>query len=280
MPEFPSARPLKRAIAGQVAALFNDKARGQTPVIRQPDSLFGPQAVAWRVHGDVTAMMAGGIASLLLQMLHPAVLAGVWDHSNFRTDMAGRLRRTARFIALTTYGGAAEATAAIARVRAIHAHVTGHLPDGTAYAANDPALLAWVHLTETTCFLDAWIRYAEPGMTAADQDRYFAETAQIGEALGAAPVPCSRAQAAALFTAMRPALRHDARTAEVARLVLRPSPQNLATAPFHALTITAAIDLLPGWARRLHGLHSPLLARPLIRAATLATAETLRWAFR
>jgi uncharacterized protein (DUF2236 family) len=30
---------------------------------------------------------------LLLQMLHPAVLAGVWDHSNFRSDMHGRLRR-------------------------------------------------------------------------------------------------------------------------------------------------------------------------------------------
>ncbi len=49
-------------------------------------------------------MMVGGVAALLLQMLHPAVLAGVWDHSNFRTDMLGRLRRTARFIAMTTYG--------------------------------------------------------------------------------------------------------------------------------------------------------------------------------
>ena len=53
----------------------------------------------------MTSMMVGGVAGLLLQMLHPAVLAGVWDHSNFRNDMHGRLRRTARFIALTTYGG-------------------------------------------------------------------------------------------------------------------------------------------------------------------------------
>jgi uncharacterized protein (DUF2236 family) len=93
---------IKHAIATRVSALFNDRARGEAPVKRRPDGLFGPRAVAWRVHGDVTSMMVGGIAALLLQMLHPAVLAGVWDHSNFRTDMHGRLRRTARFIALTT----------------------------------------------------------------------------------------------------------------------------------------------------------------------------------
>src|ERR1700722_8457426 len=168
-----AARPIKQAIAAQVVALFNDRARGEKPVVRRPDGLFGPGAVAWRVHGDVTSMMVGGVSGLLLQMLHPAVLAGVWDHSNFRSDMHGRLRRTARFIATTTYGSKEDAKAAIARVRAVHNHVRGTLPNGRVYAANDPSLLAWVHVTEATSFLDAWIRYAEPGMLAADQDRYF-----------------------------------------------------------------------------------------------------------
>src|SRR6201996_2350891 len=178
------ARPLKQAIAREVVALFNDKSRGERPVQRRPDGLFGPDAVAWAVHGDVTSMIVGGVSGLLLQMLHPAVLAGVWDHSNFRNDMHGRLRRTARFIALTTYGGQAEAQAAIARVRGIHDRVRGTLPDGRAYAANDPSLLAWVHVTEATSFLDAWMRYAEPAMSRSDQDRYFAEIAQVGLALG------------------------------------------------------------------------------------------------
>ena len=181
------ARPVKHALAAGVGSIFNDRARGEQPVVRREDGLFGRDAVAWRVHGDVASMMVGGIASLLLQMLHPAVLAGVWDHSNFRADMHGRLRRTARFIALTTYGGKAEAEAVIARVRGIHEHVRGVLPNGTPYAANEPALLAWVHVTETTSFLEAWIRYAEHGMPAADQDRYFVEMARIGEALGAGP---------------------------------------------------------------------------------------------
>ena len=273
------AQPVKDAIAGRVVALFNDRARGERPVMRRSDGLFGPRSVAWRVHGDVTSMMVGGIAALLLQMLHPAVLAGVWDHSNFRTDMQGRLRRTARFIALTTYGGRAEAEAVIAHVRGIHDHVRGVLPGGTPYVANDPALLAWVHLTEATSFLSAWMRYAEPGMPGADQDRYYAEMARVAEALGADPIPRSRAEARRLMEAMRPGLRCDARTREIARLVLAQPAPSRAAEPLQALTMQAGVDLLPDWARRMHGLHNPALARPLVRAGTLGIARTLRWAF-
>ena len=186
---FLPTRLLKSAIAAQVVGLFKDQSRREKPVTRRADGLFGPHSVAWRVHGDVTSMLVGGIAALLLQMLHPAVLAGVWDHSNFQTDLHGRLRRTARFIALTTYGGRAEAETAIARVRRIHESVQGSLANGTAYSANDPSLLAWVHVTEAMSFLGAWIRYAEPTMSAADQDRYFTEVARIASALGANPVP-------------------------------------------------------------------------------------------
>src|SRR5277367_3281705 len=119
----PFTRPLKQAIANEVVAVFNDRSRGDTPVVRSADALFGPKSVVWRVHGDVTTMMVGGVAALLLQMLHPAVLAGVWDHSNFREDMLGRLRRTARFISITSYASRQEAEAAIANVRAIHGRI-------------------------------------------------------------------------------------------------------------------------------------------------------------
>ncbi len=274
------ARSIKGAITERVVALFNDRARGEAPVIRRPDGLFGPKAVAWRVHGDVTSMLVGGISSLLLQMLHPAVLAGVWDHSNFRTDMHGRLRRTARFIALTTYGGREEAEAVIARVRHIHGRLGGILPDGKPYAANDPALLAWVHVTEAISFLNAWRRYVEPGMPLAEQDRYFAEMAQVARALGAAPVPFDRAGARRLVDAYRPQLRTDARTREVRDLVLKGAQADLLAAGLQALGNQAAIDLLPDWARRMHGLPNPLVARPLVRAGTLGVAQALRWAFR
>ena len=277
----PSAvtQPVKRAITAKVVGVFNDRARGEQPVQRQQDGLFSPQSVVWRVHGDVASMMVGGIAGLLLQMLHPAVLAGVWDHSNFRADMRGRLRRTARFIALTTYGGKTEAEAAIDRVRRIHDRVAGTLPDGTPYAANDPASLAWVHVTETTSFLDAWIRYVEPKMTMPDQDSYFAQMAQVGQALGADPVPHSRREANDLLDTMRPNLRCDARTREIARLILTQPAQTIWGEPIQALTMDAGIDLLPPWAIELHRLHPPTLTKPLVRLGTLRVAQTLRWAF-
>ncbi len=271
---------IRRLIARKVTGVFNDASRGERPVTRRPDGLFGPDSVAWRVHGDVTSMMVGGVCSLLLQMLHPAVLAGVWDHSNFRADMHGRLRRTARFIALTTYGGPDEANAMIERVRRIHSAVTGTLQDGTPYRADDPDLLAWVHVTETLSFLNAWIRYAEPDMPAERQDRYFAEVARIGRSLGADPVPTSRREAERLVERMRPQLVADGRTATVAGLILSQQIGQPMLAPAIGLTLRAGVDLLPDWAQTMHGLRPSLIERHATRAGAATLARTLRWAFR
>ena len=141
--EFLPTAVIRRALVGRVRAVFNDRAKGQKPIVRSSDALFPRDSVIWRVHGDVTTMMVGGISALLMQMLHPAALAGIWDHSTFRDDMLGRLRRTARFIAVTTYADQADALAAVERVKDVHSRVTGSLPDGTPYSANEPHLLAW-----------------------------------------------------------------------------------------------------------------------------------------
>ncbi|MDE0880665.1 MAG: oxygenase MpaB family protein [Sphingomonas bacterium] len=274
------AEQLRRAIAGRVVALFNDASRGEAPVTRSEDSFFGKDSIAWRVHGDVTSMMVGGMASLMLQMLRPAVLAGVWDHSNFRADMHGRLRRTARFIATTTYGERTHAEAAIERVRRIHDHVDGVLPDGTPYRANDPAALAWVHVTETTSFLAAWRRYGDRSMSRADADRYIAEMASIGRALGADPVPRTVREAEMMIDALRGAAKSDDRTRTVLDLILADVDDDPRLRPAVALIRAAAIDLLPGWARRMHGLSAPVAKRPLVRGGTMALAETIRWSFR
>jgi len=129
----PSPPPAVRdAIVAQVRRLVGGTGDDSVERRRTDTGLFGPESVCWRVHGDLTSMMVGGIAALLLQMLHPGALAGVWDHSDFRRDMRGRLQRTARFIAGTTYGDRAEAQALIDRVRGIHDQVAGALPDGRA----------------------------------------------------------------------------------------------------------------------------------------------------
>lgn len=270
--------PVRRALVKQVRATFNDQSRGEKLVPASDEALFPRGSVIRRVHGDVTSMMVGGIAALLTQMLHPKALAGVRDHSDVHEDMLGRLRRTARFIAVTTYGHREKAEAAIARVKAIHEQVSGTLADGTPYRATNPHLLAWVHVAGAINFLDAWRRYGEPAMSPSDQDRYFAESGEIARLLDADPVPRTRAEAGRQIAEFRSELRSDARTREFRTLVLRAPAHSMSEASVQRLLMNAAVDLMPDFARTMHGLERPLFP-PLVRGATLGVASTLRWAF-
>ncbi|KWK52681.1 histidine kinase [Burkholderia stagnalis] len=241
--------------------------------------LFGPDAVCWRVHADFASMMTGGISALLLQALHPLALAGVWDHSSFRTDILGRLRRTATFISGTTFGNSADALALIERVKAIHAKVSGVAPDGRPYRADDPALLTWVHVAEVSSFLAAHLRYVNPALPGELQDRYYAETARIAEMLGAQAVPRSRAEIAAYLTCMRPELEAGPRTFEVMRILLNAPVARPVMRPAATLVMHAGIDLLPPWAQDMLGVSTLApLRRAFVRPGVRAVAPVLRWA--
>ncbi|MEA9978229.1 oxygenase MpaB family protein [Pseudomonas sp. 10B1] len=242
--------------------------------------LFGPQAICWQVHADFSSMLIGGISALLLQALHPLALAGVWDHSTFRQDMMGRLRRTGQFIAGTTFGSTQDANWLIEKVRTIHLQVTGTALDGRPYAASDPDLLTWVHVAEVSSFLGAHLRYRNPDLSIADQDRYYAEVASIAERLGARDIPRSRQAVADYLERMRPQLVCDERSLEVLRLLrAAPAPSRLAK-PFGVLMMQAGIELLPLWACSLLGLSQHPLQRSFIRASINRSSPILRWAMR
>lgn len=263
----------------QVRGVFNDTAGGQKPVPPSDEALFKRNSPIRMVHADIVGMMVGGIRALLLQMLHPAALQGVLDHSNFREDMHGRLRRTARFIAVTTFGHRDEAQSAIERVNRIHARVTGTLPDGTPYSATTPRTLAWVHVTEASSFLAAYKRHVRPDMPGHEQDEYFRQFALIARALGADPVPTNRNEAEELFRDMRSDLRTSPEAREVARLVL--TQRASGTPPgLQAMLAAEAVEMLPPFARTMLGLTRPGIAALPARAATWGVGKTLRWAFK
>ncbi|ANS41878.1 oxygenase MpaB family protein [Serratia inhibens] len=242
--------------------------------------LFGPQSVIWRVHCDFTSMLCGGVSALLLQMLHPLALAGVWDHSNFREDMLGRLRRTSQFVSVTTFGPTAEAERLIDKVRAIHLRVTGVSNDGRPYAASDPDLLTWVHVVESSCFLASHLRYRNPHLSPELQDRYYQETARVAAALGARDIPTSCAAVADYLQRMRPQLVCDERTREVARILLAaPAPSALAR-PFGWLVMQAGIDLLPDWAQQQFDFYPGRLRRRLVRVGAGGVGKVLRASMR
>ena len=270
---------LRQQLVERVRAVFNDTAGGEAPVPVSDEALFARDTPIRMVHADVVAMMVGGIRGLLLQMLHPHALQGVLDHSNFRADMHGRLRRTARFIAVTTFGHRDAATEAIARVNRIHEAVTGTLPDGTPYSARNPRTLAWVHVAEASSFLAAYVRLVRPAMPHAERDEYYRQFALVARALGADPVPETQREAEELLRAFRSELRATAATREVASLVLDQRPQGAPPA-VQAMLGTEAVALLPPFARAMLGLDRPSLLALPARAATWGMGRTLRWAFR
>ncbi|MEH3047518.1 oxygenase MpaB family protein [Sphingomonas adhaesiva] len=269
---------MRDAMAARLRGLVGS---GEVDLARAPGDpgLIPATSPAWAVHGDFAAMMIGGISALLLQMLHPGALAGVWDHSDFRNDRLRRLRRTAQFIAVTTFGATDAAETAIAHVRAIHDRVHGTRPDGTRYDANDPALLTWVHVAEVDSFLRAYLRYRDATLGAAEQDRYLADVAIVAERLGARDVPRSRAEVTAYLAQVRPLLRGDHRVRAVADALLAPG-EDAAQAAGLSLASAAAVDLLPDWAAAMHDRRPPALARPAIRAGAGGMSRLVRWALR
>ena len=270
---------LRLKLVDQVRATFNDQASGQKPVPPSDEALFEKDTPIRRVHADLVGMMTGGVRALLLQMLHPHALQGVLDHSNFREDMHGRLQRTARFIAVTSFGHRDDAQKAIERVNRIHAKVGGTLPDGTPYEATNPRTLAWVHVTEAQSFLAGYLRHVRPNMPGFEQDEYYRQFAVIARALGADPVPTTRREAEALFRELRSDLSPSAQAREIAQLVLSQRPKGT---PAAVQTVIGAesVAMLPPFARSMLGLQTPVLAALPARAATWGVGRTLRWAFK
>jgi uncharacterized protein (DUF2236 family) len=231
-----------------------------------------------RVHGD-SSMFAGGITALLLQSLHPLAMAAVAGHSGYRGDPWGRLQRTSYFLAVTSFGTASDARAAIARVRAIHQRITGTAPDGRPYAASDPHLLTWVHIAEADSFLRAHARFGARPLDQAGRDGYVADLARIGIELGVPDPPRTEAELTARIACYRAELAGTAAAREAARFLLLTPPLPAIARPPYAVLAAAAVSLLPGWARRpLHLPRLPVTEAALVRPAGHAMVHAIRWA--
>ena len=240
-------------------------------------SLFEPDSAIWRVHADVS-MFIGGLRALLLQTLHEPTMTGVAEHSDYRNEPLGRLRRTANFLGVTTYGPRSAAMETIEAVRHIHDRVHGTLADGTPYAANDPHLLGWVHATEVDSFLRSYQRYATRRLDAARADQYVAEMAVVATLMGVENPPTDRAALHATLHSYRRELRVTPRTREAVRFLMHP-PFPLLARPTYNVIASAAVSLLPGYARRLLWLPVPPGVEPLmVRPVATALMRTLGWA--
>ncbi|ARC56375.1 hypothetical protein AS850_04705 [Frondihabitans sp. 762G35] len=222
---------------------------------------FGPGSAVWAVHGGMSTIPAG-VRALLVQALHPGALAGVHDHSRYREDPLGRLAGTIRWIFTVSYGSQEAARHASDWVLRLHEKVVGSYVDGHGrehdYRANDPDLLAWVHMAFADSFLEAALAWGAdiPG----GPDAYVREWAIAGELMGVEDPPRSVAEMKAQLRSFdeRGVLERSARTDDVVRFLKRPPLFPVLRVGYPVLFNGAVGTLSPRF-RELLGLEAPRL---------------------
>ncbi|GIF08795.1 oxygenase MpaB family protein [Actinoplanes siamensis] len=229
--------------------------------------LFGPDSITWKLHRE-PILMLGGLRSLYLQALHPRAVAGVAQNSSYRSDMWGRLTRTADYVTTVIFGSTTEAEQAGARLRRLHSRLRGADPrTREVFRLDDPDLLRWVHVAEVESFLTT-ARRAGVSLTPAEIDTYYTEQLRAAELVGLDPatVPATAAEVDDYYAAMRPELRLTRDGAEAAFfLTVPPIPDRWGGLALRlGLTLGpprwaylglagTAIGLLPPWARKMYG---------------------------
>ena len=140
--------------------------------------MYGPDSEAWALNRESMLLLGAGPRALLLQIAHPAVAAGVDEHSDFRADPWRRLAGTLKSYLTIVYGTGPVARAEIRRLNALHRGIVG-----TGYSARDPELSRWVHATLVDSTLVANDRWIEP-LSRERRARAYEETRPIGRAFG------------------------------------------------------------------------------------------------
>ncbi|MGP3999800.1 oxygenase MpaB family protein [Streptomyces sp. 8N706] len=136
----------------------------------------------WSVAGEIRSVMALP-AALTMQVAHPAVGAGVDDHSVFRTDPWGRAERSLASVQRWVYGGEAAAEEG-RRLRRLHGAIRGTDAHGRPYHALTPANYTWVHATGFPVYRHAQRMLGRRPYTEAQEHRLYAEWLQVGRVLG------------------------------------------------------------------------------------------------
>ena len=201
-----------------------------------------------------------------MQLAHPLIAAGVYDHSSFRATplaAASRLHATVRAMLALSFGTDAEREHALHGIRTIHTRVNGHLreavgvfPAGAAYSAEDPALVLWVHLTLLESIPLAYERFVGT-VSAGERDSYCAESAWVATALGARPadVPLTWAHASEQLAQMYRSglLAVGSQARELSAAVLAPRLSRMIP-PLASWNRRVGVGLLPPEIRRQYGL--------------------------
>ena len=155
-----------------------------------PDTLpLGRDSVTYRLTCEPVNLLVGGPRALVLQVMHPAVGAGVAQHSDYETDPYSRLFRTLQTMTQLSLGTPEQSREMTRLLRRSHATINGVREDGEAYRALDTENMRWVWAT----LLDTVIAVAETfvrPLTTEEGTRLYAEWLLIAEGCGVSGDDC------------------------------------------------------------------------------------------
>jgi uncharacterized protein (DUF2236 family) len=242
----------------------------------------GPGSVSWEINGDLASLGVAGAGAILMEVLHPSVMAGVFTHSSYRTDPLRRARNTLGYVLRTTFGNTAAATRLIESVKRVHSRVNGERPDGVPYRALDPELIAWVHTCIPWAVMTAYDRYARP-LTLDEKNRYLREQAVIGRMGGADWVPESVGELEEYVEKLRPRMGANEQLQSFIDFLLGRSDERRLGRLERLdgwLSLRGSMALMPEWARRLTGTAVPApVERLLLHPSNRLRARLVRWAY-
>ncbi len=245
--------------------------------------LMGPGSMSWKLHADVASIAVAGISSIVMELLHPSVMAGVGQQSNYREQPFRRAQTTFGWVVTTTFGSTAAAERMIARVKRMHERVNGTRPDGAPYRALDPELIAWVHTCIPWGVMNAYERFYQP-LTTEEKDRYLEEQSVVGLMSGADAVPTTMADLETFFEDMRPRLGMSELTHEFLDFLVNGplgalAPPGPLAVPVKRLQVEAGVSLMPRWAQEMTGFDRPEVVQRLVHQRSMRSyTRLLRWA--
>jgi uncharacterized protein (DUF2236 family) len=145
------------------------------------DLALDRDAVLWRNSGDLrTSVLA--FRTLVLQVAHPMVGAGVGELSVYKTDPWGRLYRSLDSLMTQIYGSE-RAVAEGLRLHEVHQQIKGVDAQGRRYSALNPEAFYWVHATVLEGALVFQEKFDRP-LSADELDRIYDEWRRVGLMLG------------------------------------------------------------------------------------------------
>ncbi len=272
---FPS--PLIRAADESLAALL----AGPLGDFRHPDgepALVPADSLSWRIFKNPVSLFIGGVAAVILELAHPGVRAGVWEHSSFRRNPEQRLQRTGLAAMVTVYGAHSVAEAMIAGVRRLHERVNGTLPNGETYSADDPDLLDWVQATASFGFATAYSVFVRE-LKGGELDQLYQEAQPAARLYGAARAPASEAELEALFYALGDRLEASPIVFEFLDLMRASHSLPGLLRGLQPLLLRAAVTITPDWVRDILGLTDAYALRPwempIVREAARMSGKVL-----